>query len=32
MPVGASEEKVTGIELIVTRPLGGAKLTANFGC
>ena len=31
MPVGASEEKVTGIELIVTRPLGGAKLTANFG-
>ncbi|CAC9616508.1 hypothetical protein [uncultured Gammaproteobacteria bacterium] len=31
MPSGASEEKVTGIELIVTRPLGGAKLTANFG-
>ncbi len=32
MPTGSdSEEKVTGIELIVTRPLGGAKLTANFG-
>ncbi len=31
MPSGTSEEKVTGIELIVTRPLGGAKLTANFG-
>jgi hypothetical protein len=32
MPIGGtSEEKVTGIELIVTRPLGGAKLTANFG-
>ena len=25
------EEKLKGVELIVSRPLGGAKLTANFG-
>jgi hypothetical protein len=32
MPTGVgSEEKVTDRELIVTRPLGGSKLTANFG-
>ncbi|OIR25454.1 hypothetical protein [Bathymodiolus thermophilus thioautotrophic gill symbiont] len=31
MLLNAVEEKVSGIELIVTRPLGGAQLTANFG-
>ncbi|SHA25406.1 hypothetical protein BTHERMOSOX_1359 [Bathymodiolus thermophilus thioautotrophic gill symbiont] len=28
---GADDEKASGIELIITRPLGGAQLTANFG-